>query len=1326
LWLPAQDYLTDFQYITTEDGLANLSIAALHKDKRGFMWMSNNYGLNRYDGNNFELYTKEDNGLFSNSNIHQIEETEEGLLWLFYTKRKNEIQKIWAIDIFNPITKKVFSFEEYYKDIAPFSLSDILYCQINDAKNRICITTISGAIYILEKGNFTKIFEKKGGGYEVVTIDDNDNIWIGIEGEVWEVNKNGEIINKYPISNNVYSIFVENNKTWIVTYIRNGKSKVWEVTKDKKLQEIKFYKKGKSILDHSEGSTVAYTKNGYWIIRILNRILVYDNNYALVFDSNEIRDHPIIKSNLLKLLADENKIWLVSDMGLYKLSINKNPFHHINPNAEYKDNRGIVNDNNGNVYLINGTLHHFRSGNGVPQKISELGGGANLLLIDSLLISGSNKNGFIAFEYNLVTKEEKEYPFVEGWEKNNSATTLFQLKNSKRILIGTKKGLGYLDINSKKTIKFEAYGQFPELANTKIFNITNSSTGILIGTQIGIFLMDDKGFIIRKYSKSTDDLPYDKIRHIYEDEDGIFWLSSAGKGIIKWQPSLTNQPSIYQQYTKKDGLSNDNIYAIYEDDFGNLWASSDRGLMCIEKSTFNISTFLTTDGLPHYEFNSQSHHQSKDGTFYFGGLGGIIRFHPKDLANQTISNTPFIITNLSILEDKKETLTDITAQLKTNKIIKIKPTDKLLELHFMLLDYEKLDFHSFQYKIEGYSKQWTTIAENYIRITSLPYGNYTIRIKGQHFSKGWSNQELAIKIKIVKPFYLQWWFIGLITIIVIGLVFWINRQRIQRLENEKENLEIEVKKRTLQIEEDKLIIGQQAKDLKALDIAKTKFFSNITHEFRTPLTLILGPAQQLQKQKLPKAIQNHVFNIKNNAYHLLELVNQLLDLSKLEVGKMPIQLVQHDVIDFTKSLIKQLQPLAEVKSQYLDFQSNDSEWITDFDKEKWQKIVFNLLSNAIKFTPNNGQITIELNQTEINEKSNIILKIKDTGIGIPTEKQPYIFDRFHQVDNSDTRIQQGTGIGLALVKELVQLQNGQVTVESEHNIGTTFTITIPTLAQGDFHQTVTTNIATLPTISTPLKLKEMPSIFNANDALRLLIIEDNAGIRDYIKSCLSEHNFEIIEAENGQIGIEKAIEFVPDLIISDVMMPIKDGFEVTKTIRQNTITSHIPIILLTAKTALESRLEGIKRGADVYLTKPFSAEELILRIYKLIELRQSLQQHYTTQKQPNKSDDFQQEDQFITSFKTYIISQLDNSNLDNETLGKAFAMSRMQLHRKVKALTGLAIGEYVRLQRLEAALELVKEKKLSLSEIAYQTGFASLSHFSRTFKKHYQKSPSQF
>lgn len=552
-------------------------------------------------------------------------------------------------------------------------------------------------------------------------------------------------------------------------------------------------------------------------------------------------------------------------------------------------------------------------------------------------------------------------------------------------------------------------------------------------------------------------------------------------------------------------------------------------------------------------------------------------------------------------------------------------TDKFLELQFALLDFDDLSQHNYAYQIEGYSNQWTYIEENYVRITRLPYGDYRLRIKDRNIGKGWSKQELFLDIKVTKPFYLQTWFIGSGIVSLIGLIIGGMKWCLQSLEKDKDLLINEVKKRTTTIQ-------QQAQKLQALDKVKTRFFSNIIHEFSTPLILAIGPLEEVMETELPEENKDKLKNVLKNTRHLLGLINQLLDLPKLE----------------------------------------------------------------------NGQMKVEVTPGDINA------------------------------------YQEGTEIGLSLVKELVELQDGSIEVVSEQQKETTFDIRLSAYELSKVFETDILPIIGIESLSQlPISKEKIvpikdPIPSKPQEQLVILIIEDNTEMRAYIRDCLDETKYHITEVSNGIEGIDKAIELMPDLIISDVMIPGKNGFEVTKTLRSTMSTSHIPIILLTAKSALESRLAGFQSGADAYLTKPFSPQELSLRIQKLIEIRELIKNSVRSIIAVNKTKPiiseikppYEQENHFVKKVHAIIEKHLNLIGLNGEFIGEQIGMSRMQVHRKLRALINQSTSELIREIRLQKAYELLQTQNYNSSEVAYQTGFNTLAYFSKNFKEKYGFSPS--
>lgn len=533
-------------------------------------------------------------------------------------------------------------------------------------------------------------------------------------------------------------------------------------------------------------------------------------------------------------------------------------------------------------------------------------------------------------------------------------------------------------------------------------------------------------------------------------------------------------------------------------------------------------------------------------------------------------------------------------------------------------------------------------------------------------------------------------------------------------------------------------ILQQKEELEDLSHVKSRFFTNISHELRTPLTIIGGMVDQIRKQ--PKEwLDKGLAMIDRNNTILLRLVNQILDLRKLESGTLSLDLTHGDIVSYLRYIVESFQSFAESKQIRLHFLDYTKKVEMNYDAEKILQIISNLLSNAIKFTPEKGEVYLSVNlelAAAEDQRDQLLVMVKDTGIGIPKDKRPHVFDRFYQVDDSATREGEGTGIGLALTKELVHLMKGNIRVESELKKGTTFSFTIP------IDETLASTAAIAPplpeeatvltprpssTLSIPKAEKLKPSTYE-EDRDHLLIIEDNPDVVAYLEALVGT-TYLISIAQNGQEGIDRAIQEIPDVIISDVMMPIKDGFEVCETLKNDERTSHIPIILLTAKVDLEAKIDGLSRGADAYLAKPFNEAELSIRLQNLLEIRQKLRQRYQDVEafpSAHETTSVQFEDAFLGKLKETIENRLLDSEMSIPELSKQMGMSRSQLHKKVKALTNSSTSQIIRSIRLNKAKDLLKNSELTVYEVAYDVGFKDPAYFSRTFSEEFGISPRDF
>ncbi|HEY3386711.1 MAG TPA: hybrid sensor histidine kinase/response regulator transcription factor, partial [Saprospiraceae bacterium] len=664
------------------------------------------------------------------------------------------------------------------------------------------------------------------------------------------------------------------------------------------------------------------------------------------------------------------------------------------------------------------------------------------------------------------------------------------------------------------------------------------------------------------------------------------------------------------------------------------------------------------------------------------------------------------------------------------KAITLNTTQNFFTLEFSALDLRAPEQNKYRYQLEGIDKNWIENGNRRnVTYSHLPSGTYVFKVQGSNSLGIWSDKIAELKIKILPPWWQSWWaYLIYIFIIAFGLKSYLTfRMKRAKLESEL------------------VFEHQEAKRIRELDTLKTQLYANITHEFRTPLTVILGMANQI-KNNPENYMASGLDMIARNGNNLLKLVNEMLDLSKLESGKMTLQLKNADFISFLRYNVESFQSLAATEQKQLHMLSDSDTLILAFDAEKMRQIITNLFSNALKFTPAHGNVYVSVSQeggiTHPDRK--LVLSIKDTGIGIPENQLAHILDRFYQLDNSQTRKAEGTGIGLALTKELVKLMNGTIDVKSPPvgaTRGTEFIVHFPIITVHDADAEpifippykVHDNIEIGEKEASPRFLES--NSYNSELPL-ILLVEDNADVVAYTASCLQD--YKIAVGKDGVEGYDIAIDVIPDLIITDVMMPYMDGFEMVDKLRRDERTSHIPVIMLTAKADIASKLEGIDKGADAYLEKPFHKEELLLRIKKLLEQRKLLQAYYGRQigivadgddmNKPVTDISYAEkiENEFIKKIREVVEANFSNSEFSVEKLCKLVFMSHSQLHRKLEALTDCSPNQFIRMVRLNKAKELLTNPSNSISTVAMESGYNDPSYFARIFKQETGLTPQEW
>lgn len=807
---------------------------------------------------------------------------------------------------------------------------------------------------------------------------------------------------------------------------------------------------------------------------------------------------------------------------------------------------------------------------------------------------------------------------------------------------------------------------------------------------------------------------------------GVLWIGTRGGGINR----MDLRSGHVQHITTRDGLPDNVVYGILPGDAGELWCSTNRGLAKIHPSYGDrpprITSFTAAQGLQDNEFNTQAFFKADNGELLFGGVNGLNRFFPREVLPDTLP-PPVFVVGLRInheAADFRKPDSPLDRPLGFLRTLELEHDQNNLTFEFAVLDFTDPSKNQYRYRLVGVDPGWVETGTNrFAYFTHLAPGRYTLLVQGNNGEGAWRDAAHPIAITILPP----WWrsdpACALYGILVLLAGWQAYRFQMRRVKL-REQLAFELR---------------ETARVKALEQMKTDFFSNVTHEFRTPLTLIIEPLHQVLKNPDDPLLTEKLRLAENNSRKLLALVNQLLDLAKLESGQMTFDARMGNFGQILREVFETFLPLAEKRGIKLTLRVSASLPNFVFDAGKVELVFNNLLSNALKFTPEGGQVDLDCQFPfkTAGGSEGVQVIVRDTGIGIPAEALDKIFDRFYQADSSLTRSGEGTGIGLALSKELAVYMGGGITVDSVQGEGSVFAFWLPLSAETNMKETPPAPYTdAMPGATKPnehLSASAQPSTRPPHAETPLvLIIEDNAEMREFIRHSVGPA-WQTAEASDGEEGLKKAADLLPDLIVSDLTMPRKDGFAVCEELKNDTLTAHIPIILLTAKSAMDSKVGGLRRGADDYLTKPFNTEELLARMENLVEQRRRLRQLFAQTAPvpasgPNAPlPDFLSEPdrEFLHKINRLLEQHLQNENFGVDDLAHSMHISRSQLHRKLKALTDRAATDLIRDYRLDRAYAMLKNREGRVGEIALRTGFVNEKHFATVFRERFGMPPSQ-
>lgn len=1339
-----------FSHLDANDGLSHNQIKSFFKDSQGFLWIGTISGLNRYDGYNVKIFRNDPRNPTSivNDDINKMFQDPDGRMWI----------STWSgLDIYDPVTETFrhppAETARQYK-IPDGNLSDIQ----SDKKGNHWFVHISLGLYYHKAANKeTYPIRFVAGDTTSISTDAVSAIQLDEDGNPWIVHRNGII--EHIDSKTLKVIYrdrslyrLNSGESYDYRFTIDADHDLWIYLADTKKGIYLFNPRNKTIAHIHEKSAplrlssdivrgvVLDNNNLIWIATDHGGInVIHKRKQSVTYILNNPQDpNSLIQNSINSIYRDdEGIIWagtFKKGISYFHEKIIRFPLYRHNPNnpssLPFDDINAFAEDEKGNIWIGtngNGLIYFNRANNTFRSYVNDPGDPnslSNNVIVslcydhDHKLWIGTYWGGLNCFDgqkfirYRNDPKDPRSISDDSIWE-------IFEDSNN-NLWVGTlTKGVDVFGPDRQKIASYRLNTTIPIHASYVPAFLEDNEKNIWVGTGYGVEVLR-KGENRFKHYLSEESNPRSLINNsvlsMLQDSRGQIWIGTHG-GLSLYD----RKKDSFRAFTVEDGLPNNSILTIAEDANKNLWLGTSNGLSKMEikqqpddSISVTVVNYDEFDGLQGKQFNENAVLKTWRGELVFGGSGGFNLFDPASITADQMEPR-VVLTDLEVLnrtirigeEQFGGTILDKSISLSDK--IALKPQANVFSIEFAALTFYHPEKTIYRYKLEGFDNEWIQVDANHRRATytNLDPGSYTFKVIASNDNAQWPGRGVELQIEVLPPF----WRTKYALLLYVGLVLsglLITRRIIQQRERMKFVIEQE---------------RREARRMHELDLMKMKFFTNVSHEFRTPLTLILTPIEKLLKADGDPVQKTQFELIHRNAKRLLNLVNQLLDFRKLEIQEIRFNPSEGDIVNFIKETVFSFSDLSEKKDVKLHFYSNMESYETLFDQDKLEKILFNLLSNGFKFTPEHGEISV---RAEITPDHELLLKVQDTGIGIPADKLERIFDRFFQNDLPTSFVNQGSGIGLSITKEFVKAHGGTIVAESEVGKGSCFTVRIPVKDVLATERPLTKEEVSIPV---PMSLSEEDALLPANEHQKqsLLIVEDNEDFRFYLKDNLRMH-YQILEARDGQEAWETILLHLPDLVVSDVMMPRMNGLELCKMIKQDSRTSHTPVILLTARTAAEQKLEGFEIGADEYITKPFNFEILQSRIRNLIHKREVYQKDFQ-QRISVKASNVQVtslDEKLIQKALKIVEERIGDADFSVEDLSHELGMSRVHLYKKLQALTGKAPLEFIRSIRLQHAAQLLEKSQLTVSEVAYKVGFNNPKYFAKYFKEEFNVLPSVY
>ncbi|MGB6151807.1 MAG: two-component regulator propeller domain-containing protein, partial [Pricia sp.] len=1324
------------------DGLSQSSVIAIEQDRLGQMWLGTRDGLNKYDGSAFTVYRNDpkDSTSISNSDILAITEDSRGFIWIGTYNGLNR---------YDPV-KDVF--KSFMHSTADNSLSNnTVWCITETQDGNIWAGTSDGlSRYDSTSDSFIPIYASGENAMKLpsphvqsILETEMGTVWVGTSAGLCRLEKvrNGRY--------RVQRIMPPDKETQfsIQEIVECGPKRLCIGTRNQGLHTLntetdEFLPYSKNIGDEasdndvreiikaSDGTLWIGTANGLTLINGDGQMhkLTNDPDYPESLSNDYIKSMFIDRKGSIWIGSYHGgvDIWDVSNTNFInytQTSGKKGLSHQVVSSIVMDSAKNLYFGTEGKgvtVFKNNSDRATYISHQNYPELLSD--NIKSLLVQNDILWMGTYNEGLFQFDVSeqKFVNNGLSGPLTDYLEK--TAIYAINKGHKETLWFGTfGKGLVRYDTASQKMEVFNSNGaEKNALTNNSVRSIlVDTDNNVWAGTQRGLNRLkhqNGKHTAIEHFFYDTENKSGDDILTLFQDSEGSIWAGIRAKGLHRYTGTGFEAISM----TTKDAITS--VYAIVEDGDQNLWVSSNQGVVKYNPATGASTTYDRQDGLVGNEFNSGAALKVNGSHLYFGGPSGVSHFDSEKLLKNTYAPqvilTDLKVQNASVSPTGEKGI--LQKSMPFTKSVSLAHHQANFSIDFALPNFINPANNRYKYRMLGLDGQWSYTDQNRATFTIQNAGNYVFEIMGANNDGVWNTEPTTLQIDIAPvPWRSTWAFVlyGLLIVSALAGLGWIVRSK-SRLRHQ---LDLE---------------HFESRQNQEINKAKLQFFTNISHEFRTPLTLIAGPLQQLlQDYRGSSFMYKKLLVMESNANHLLQLINRLMDFRKFENHQFKLEAAEGNIVKFLREIFLSFSEFAKNGGYTYNFETSSDTILVYYDRKKLEHVFYNLISNAFKYTPKKGAVTLRIEE----EDHQIAIEVEDSGVGIPEQFREKVFDRFFEIERSKSTLEsmpQGTGIGLSIAKNSVILHHGDIAVVPKKTKGSIFRVLLPLGREHltseeilkNFKFSDDTTLYTTQLRQPPTELN-LPSTDVVGDAEKetILVVEDNAPLRHFIRDLLKD-TYNIIESGDGKDALKKAIRIMPDLIVSDVVMPVMVGTELCAQIKADLRTSHIPVILLTSRTSLVYKFEGLESGADDYISKPFDLKEFQLRIKNLIDATKRLKRKFseTHPFTPNEMTVSSMDEDLLKKAVQIVEENIGNDQFDITSFGEELGISRTLLFMKIKAWTNFTPNEFIQEIRMKRALQLLEQSHLNISQIAYQVGFNSPKYFSRCFQKRFGETPSKY